>query len=136
MKPIEFIALHREDDEGCECLILPDGQVEEPIPSHISRLAQLTGADTAVLRKYVEKNMEPLFWLVEYTGCMSVWQTRVVSPSGPTPQLVAAVVVVGAGGFCAPRYLLEKPGEEYVKSAKAARRAVEMQADGAGTEGE
>ena len=86
MKPIEFIALHREDDEGCECLILPDGQVEEPIPSHISRLAQLTGADTAVLRKYVEKNMEPLFWLVEYTGCMSVWQTRVVSPSSPTQE--------------------------------------------------
>ena len=136
MKPIEFIALHREDDEGCECLILPDGQVEEPIPSHISRLAQLTGADTAVLRKYVEKNMEPLFWLVEYTGCMSVWQTRVVSPSGPTQEQLDALEELRDAALIAPRYLREKAGEEYVKSAKAARRAVEMQADGAGTEGE
>lgn len=125
MKAIEFIDLHREDDEGCECLILPDGQVEEPKPSHISRLAELTGADTSVLRKYVEKNMEPLFWLVEYTGCMSVWQTRVVSPSEPTREQLDTLEELRDAALLAPRYLLEKTGEEYVKSAARARRAIE-----------
>ena len=97
MKAIEFIDLHREDDEGCECLILPDGQVEEPKPSHINRLAELTGADTSVL----------------------------VSPSEPTREQLDTLEELRDAALLAPRYLLEKAGEEYVKSAARARRAIE-----------
>ena len=33
MTALEFIHKHREDEDSCECLILPDGSVEEPVPS-------------------------------------------------------------------------------------------------------
>ena len=84
MKIMEFINAHREDEDYCECLIHPDGEVDEPLPSHIGRLIEIAGEDSATLNGQMEKNMEPLFWMVEYTGCMSVWQTRVVAPTQPT----------------------------------------------------
>ena len=90
MTALEFIHKHQNDEDNGECLILPDGSVEEPLPSHIGRLVELTGMDAGALHGRMEKNMEPLFWLVEYTGCMSVWQTRVVAPTVPTGQQQAA----------------------------------------------
>ena len=91
MTALEFIHKHQNDEDNGECLILPDGSVEEPLPSHIGRLVELTGMDAGALHGRMEKNMEPLFWLVEYTGCMSVWQTRVVAPTVPTGQQQAAL---------------------------------------------
>ena len=88
MTALEFIHKHQNDEDNGECLILPDGSVEEPLPSHIGRLVELTGMDAGALHGRMEKNMEPLFWLVEYTGCMSVWQTRVVAPTVPTGSLI------------------------------------------------
>ena len=39
VKVMEFLNAHREDDDPCECVILPDGGIEEPLPSHIGKLA-------------------------------------------------------------------------------------------------
>ena len=66
MTALEFIHKHQNDEDNGECLILPDGSVEEPLPSHIGRLVELTGMDAGALHGRMEKNMEPLFWLVEY----------------------------------------------------------------------
>ncbi|WP_297899226.1 LysR family transcriptional regulator [uncultured Acidaminococcus sp.] len=38
MTVMEYMNAHREDMEPCECVILPDGSVEEPQPSHIKKL--------------------------------------------------------------------------------------------------
>lgn len=124
MKVMEFMNAHREDEDPCECLILPDGQVEEPVPSHIGRLAELAGEETAVLNGHMEKSMEPLFWLAEYTRCMSVWQTRVVSPSEPTAAQEEVLEELYNGAFLAPGYLLEKAGEEYTVSVRKAKEAI------------
>ena len=56
---------------------------------------------------------------------MSVWQTRVVSPSEPTREQLDTLEELRDAALLAPRYLLEKAGEEYVKSAARARRAIE-----------
>ena len=85
MTVMEFINAHREDMEPCECVILPDGSVEEPQPSHIKKLEEISGEDKLTLNSRMEKNMEPIFFMVEYTGCMLIWSTRVVVPSHPTP---------------------------------------------------
>lgn len=84
MTVMEFINAHREDMEPCECVILPDGSVEEPQPSHIKKLEEISGEDKLTLNSRMEKNMEPIFFMVEYTGCMLIWSTRVVVPSHPT----------------------------------------------------
>lgn len=48
MKIMEFINAHREDEDYCECLIHPDGEVDEPLPSHIGRLIEIAGEDSAL----------------------------------------------------------------------------------------
>ena len=35
MQIMDYINAHRMDENPCECVILPDGSVEEPPPSHI-----------------------------------------------------------------------------------------------------
>lgn len=122
MKTIEFIDLHRNDeDEKCECIILPDGSVEEPVPSHINRLIEISGKDSAWLHAQMEKGMEPLFWMVQYTGCMSVWQTRVVSPAEPTREQAEALEELQDGAMLAIKYLLQKVDEGYVESVRRAK---------------
>ena len=67
MTVMEYINTHREDMEPCECVILPDGSVEEPQPSHIKKLEEISGEDKLTLNSRMEKNMEPIFFMVEYT---------------------------------------------------------------------
>lgn len=122
MKTIEFIDLHQNDeDEKCECIILPDGSVEEPVPSHINRLIELSGKDSAWLHAQMEKGMEPLFWMVQYTGCLSVWQTRVVSPDEPTREQMEALEELQDGAMLAIKYLLQKADESYAESVRRAK---------------
>lgn len=122
MKAIEFIDLHQNDeDEICECVILPDGSVEEPVPSHINRLIELSGKDSAWLHAQMDKGMEPLYWIVEFTGCMSVWQTRVVSPVNPTQEQMEALEELQDGAMLSPNYLLQKADDGYVESVRRAK---------------
>ena len=121
MKVMDYIAAHRDDDDSCECMVLSNGEVEEPLPSHIGKLTELAGIETKVLHARMEKHMEPLFWMVEFTGCMSVWETRVVSPSEPTAEQMETLEVLYDAAFLAPGYLLEKAGKEYVESVLRAR---------------
>ena len=60
MTVMEYMNAHREDMEPCECVILPDGSVEEPQPSHIKKLEEISGEDKLTLNSRMEKNMEPL----------------------------------------------------------------------------
>lgn len=121
MKVMEFINAHREDEDGCECIILPDGSVEEPVPSHINRLIELAGGDSSLLHGYMEKNMEPLYWLVEFTGCMSVWQTRVVSPAEPTGQQLETLEELHDAAMLSPKYLMQRADESYAESVRRAK---------------
>lgn len=119
MRSIEFIHNHQGDEtDECECIIHPDGGVDEPLPSHINRLIEISGRDSAWLHAQMNKGMEPLFWLVEFTGCLAVWQTRVVSPSNPTQAQLDALEELRNGALLAPRYLMQKADENYAESVR------------------
>lgn len=45
MTVMEYINAHRGRYGACECVILPDGSVEEPQPSHIKKLEEISGED-------------------------------------------------------------------------------------------
>ncbi len=124
MKVMEFINAHREDEDPCECMVLPDGEVCEPLPSHIEALEALAGERAAVLNSHMEKNMEPLFWLVEYTQCMSVWQTRVVSPSEPSEAQKDTLEELYHAAFLSPGYLMQKADASYVESVRRAKEGI------------
>ena len=55
MTVMEYMNAHREDMEPCECVILPDGSVEEPQPSHIKKLEEISGEDKLTLNSRMEK---------------------------------------------------------------------------------
>ena len=117
MTVMEYMNAHREDMEPCECVILPDGSVEEPQPSHIKKLEEISGEDKLTLNSRMEKNMEPIFFMVEYTGCMLVWSTRVVVPSHPT----AALENLYFAAMLAPGYHREQVGPTYEECVKKAK---------------
>ncbi len=124
MKIMDYINAHREDPDPCECVILPNGEIEEPLPSHIGKLAELAGEDTSVLNRYMEKNMEPLFWMVEYTGCLCVWSSRVVGPSQRTPEQETTLEELHDAAFLEPRYLLEQADDAYRSSVEKAKESL------------
>lgn len=129
MTVIEFMNAHREDEDGCECIIFPDGTIGEPVPSHINCLLEIAGADSAFLHSQMEKSMEPLFWLVEYTGCLSVWQTRVVAPSVMTGEQTAALEELCDAALVSPKYVFEQADSVYAQSVKKAKLAVKHGGD-------
>ena len=55
MTVMEYMNAHREDMDPCECVILPDGSVEEPQPSHIKKLEEISGEDKLTLNSRMEK---------------------------------------------------------------------------------
>ena len=112
MTVMEYINAHREDMDPCECVILPDGSVQEPLPSHIKKLEEISGEDKLTLNSRMEKNMEPLFFMVEYTGCMLIWSTRVVEETLETLYFAAML---------APGYHREQVGPTYEACVKRAK---------------
>ena len=121
MTVMEFINAHREDMDPCECVILPDVSVEEPQPSHIKKLEEISGEDKLTLNSRMEKNMEPIFFMVEYTGCMLVWNTRVVVPSHPTAAQEETLENLYFAAMLAPGYHREQAGPAYEECVKKAK---------------
>lgn len=113
MRVMEYIRERREDESPFECVILPDGSVEEPLPSHLEKLAAVAGEDKISLNKKMEKGMEPLFFLVEYTGCILVWETRVVMPSHPTVEQEDTLQLLCDAAMLSPGFRREQAGPEY-----------------------
>ena len=62
--------------------------------------------------------------MVEYTHCMSVWQTRVVAPSHPDQEQQDALEMLYDAAFLAPKYLYETPDAAYVESVRKAREVI------------
>ena len=63
MTVMEFINAHREDMDPCECVILPNGSVEEPQPSHIKKLEEISGGMPAYASgRLKEQNAEDRYY--------------------------------------------------------------------------
>lgn len=121
MDVMEYISKHREDEEDCECIIGRDGTVTEASPSHIRRLEEISGMESGSFNAMMEKEMEPLFWLIEYTGCISVWKTRALAPNEITPEQEKTLQILHDAAFLAVNYLLEHTGEKYAASVRRAK---------------
>lgn len=121
MQIMEYIDQHREDENPCECVILPDGSVEDPTPSHIEKLTQLSGEERIALHEKMEKNMEPLFFMVEYTGCILVWQTRVVLPSHVSEAQEDTLERLYFATLLSPGYVRETVEQKYVDCVRQSK---------------
>ena len=117
MTTLEYIKKHQNDEDYlCECIILPDGSVEESHPSHIEKLIEISHREDRWLKQKMDKGMEPLFWMNEFTGCACVWQTRVVASSHITCEQQNSIDLLHDATLLAPKYLLEQADETYAES--------------------
>ena len=66
-------------------------------------------------------NMEPIFFMVEYTGCMLIWSTRVVVPSHPTPAQEETLETLYFAAMLAPGYHREQVGATYEECVRKAK---------------
>ena len=80
-----------------------------------------SGEDKLTLNSRMEKNMEPIFFMVEYTGCMLIWSTRVVVPSHPTPAQEETLETLYFAAMLAPGYHREQVGETYEECVRKAK---------------
>ena len=81
MTVMEFINAHREDMDPCECVILPDGSVEEPQPSHIKKLEEISGEDKLTLNSRMEEKYGAIF----YGGVYRLYVNMEYPCSGAVP---------------------------------------------------
>lgn len=56
-----------------EAIILPSGEVVYAVPSHIEKLIQITGESREVIYDKMPITASPIHWLLDYTGCVSLW---------------------------------------------------------------
>ena len=68
----------------CECIIYPDGMISKVKPSHLYTLLRIAGGEE--IYKQMPIISSPLHWLVEYTGCISVWYEMCLLPSSITKE--------------------------------------------------
>lgn len=64
----------------CECIIYPDGYIDYAIPGHVEALLKFTGEPREVIDEKMPIWDSPLIWLVNYTGCISVWSQGYIAP--------------------------------------------------------
>ena len=85
------------------------------------KLEEISGEDKLTLNSRMEKNMEPIFFMVEYTGCMLIWSTRVVVPSHPTPAQEETLETLHFAAMLAPGYHREQVGPVYEECVRRAK---------------
>lgn len=65
----------------CEAIINREGLIGYVKPSHIYSLIAETGMTDDEVYDLMPASAIPINWLVEYTGCCSVWYEGVICPS-------------------------------------------------------
>ena len=68
------ITLHKQTFVNYfEAILLPNGQVVYATPSHVEKLLSITKEPRDEIYDKMPITASPLHWLIEYTGCISMW---------------------------------------------------------------
>lgn len=77
-----FYSMHSEFDiemhkktfvNYLEAILLPSGEVQYAVPSHMEKLILLTKEPREAIFIKMPVTASPLEWLLDYTGCISLW---------------------------------------------------------------
>lgn len=72
MRVAEYIKNYKQDCY-CEVIIKPNGMIELAQPSHTMKLVELSKESYETICNKMPVNAGPVYWLVEYLNCVSVW---------------------------------------------------------------
>ena len=76
----DYIKQHKHINY-CECVIHPDGKIEDARPSHQEKLIEITGIGRDEIWKIIQPTDDALEWLLNKTGCVAVWYNFSKVPS-------------------------------------------------------
>lgn len=68
----EFIKNHNHINY-CEAIIYVDGDITWAVPSHVNALSKIIGLSQEELNSKIPITESPIHWLIEKTGCISIW---------------------------------------------------------------
>lgn len=94
----EYLKTHKEQYAYCEAIIFPDGTIEDAIPSHLEKLIKITGEDRDTICKKMPMSAGPVAWLVDYTGCCSVWYKFGMLAENITPEQENTITMLKEAG--------------------------------------
>ncbi|HOA80515.1 MAG TPA: hypothetical protein PKK61_05555 [Defluviitaleaceae bacterium] len=86
----DFVKNHKHINY-CEAIIHKDGSVEYAEPSHVEKLINVTGENRNVVYNKIPIYEFPIYWLVEYTGCVSVWYEGHITPKDCTDKQIQSL---------------------------------------------
>lgn len=69
-----------------EAILLPNGKIIEACPSHLLAMIRLTGKTEKVIYDEMPIISSPIYWLVEYSGCVATWENFAIAPSKITKE--------------------------------------------------
>lgn len=75
----------------CEAILYPDGDITYAAPSHLNALIRITDRTADDIYDEMPIYDSPIHWLMEYTGCISVWTDGVMFPKDITDQQVESL---------------------------------------------
>ena len=65
----------------CEAIIDKDGKIAYVRPSHVETLIRETGKSRDEINNLMPLDAAPIKWLIDYTGCVSVWYDYFIIPT-------------------------------------------------------
>lgn len=83
MLPMTFILNHTHINY-CEAIIDNQGLIGYVNPSHIKALIYESGLSEDEIYDLMPISEMPIYWLVEFTHCVSIWYDHEILPTNPT----------------------------------------------------
>lgn len=78
----------------CEAILFPDGTIEDAQPSHTERLIAITQIPREELWERIKTWENPLEWMCNYTGCISIWYNMYYATNKPTNKQINTLRVL------------------------------------------
>jgi hypothetical protein len=79
----DFISSHSRTNY-CEAIVYKDGTIKYAEPCHIDALIRVTGEDKDIINEKMPTTAAPIYWLINYTGCIAVWTNFFISGENMT----------------------------------------------------
>ncbi len=103
----DYIINHKEHCY-CEAVIYPNGDIEDAHPSHTYKLVEITGKEMDEINEMMPLNAGPVYWLVDYTGCVSVWYEFGLLPENVTDMQRESIEKLINNGILSPDFHAEQ----------------------------
>lgn len=103
---VKYIEEHKDDYDYTEAIIAPNGQIQYAKIGHANELGMQSNIPFDVLYHILPMDASPASWLVDYTGCISVWPDFAYLPPVYTKEQIQTLSVLQRSKLIKKKYTL------------------------------